>query len=605
MYVEAILIENFRGIRYLKLPALQATTLLHGPNGSGKTTVLDAVRLVLTGVVRDQTGSALRRERFVGPWGKTGKIVVSFADKDGWKITATLSLNVNAALLKTEPALPGGVNEKRAGIWKMFGLHSTKEALALDPLGLLLGEDVYAQLAGEGDIDKDALSRVFGSETMRLGRTLEQYMIKMDRASDVDHAADVLYNERKLINRDAKLLQGTLTMSPNVGVPQDGKGKPYTSADIPEIKKRVEDALIARGRLDERIARVMRAPSMNDVRTEQEELQQKLDALIERGPLLEDEPEDPPETDYDPEARETTRRALEDVRQQQIQIGDVRDTCPTCGQALDAKMVAAQRRKASELAAERERLEEEQRQHEAAYDRYVMWRNEIEERRGSYERRNRVVQAEHEADIGRLKHRIEKLAEYEPPGKSVDELEEERDKSQQLAEMGQRLIAHITDYEQQEEQRVRLGLLDKETAWLTWLVNKLREPETKRRLGNDQSARFVTGMNEALAMYGLHLRIDWESSTIEIAEVNTERWRPVAEASQGEMTALQLAVADVYAPNGLALIDRFEGLDGTNREQAWNMLRVPVGGRLIAMTATDDFVGIPGVGNIPMERQVS
>ena len=39
-------IENFRGIRKLSIPRLGRVTLLSGRNGVGKTTVLDAVRVL-------------------------------------------------------------------------------------------------------------------------------------------------------------------------------------------------------------------------------------------------------------------------------------------------------------------------------------------------------------------------------------------------------------------------------------------------------------------------------------------------------------------------------------------------------------------------------
>ena len=42
-------IKGFRGFHHLSIPKLGRVTLLTGKNGSGKTTVLDAVRIYVTG----------------------------------------------------------------------------------------------------------------------------------------------------------------------------------------------------------------------------------------------------------------------------------------------------------------------------------------------------------------------------------------------------------------------------------------------------------------------------------------------------------------------------------------------------------------------------
>ena len=49
MIIESIKIENFRGIEYLEIPALdEHINLFVGVNGAGKTSVLDSFSLVLS-----------------------------------------------------------------------------------------------------------------------------------------------------------------------------------------------------------------------------------------------------------------------------------------------------------------------------------------------------------------------------------------------------------------------------------------------------------------------------------------------------------------------------------------------------------------------------
>ena len=62
MRVTRIEIRNFRSIRHLALD-LGATTVLIGPNGVGKTAILDALRLMLTSGW-GQRGTRSRRMMF-------------------------------------------------------------------------------------------------------------------------------------------------------------------------------------------------------------------------------------------------------------------------------------------------------------------------------------------------------------------------------------------------------------------------------------------------------------------------------------------------------------------------------------------------------------
>jgi len=55
--IEAIHIEEFRGIRNLNLTLGSKSFVVHGPNGSGKSGVVDAVDFALTGSISRLAGA--------------------------------------------------------------------------------------------------------------------------------------------------------------------------------------------------------------------------------------------------------------------------------------------------------------------------------------------------------------------------------------------------------------------------------------------------------------------------------------------------------------------------------------------------------------------
>ncbi|WP_052374196.1 ATP-binding protein [Methanobacterium sp. SMA-27] len=53
-------INNFRGIRSLKIEPKGNNFLIHGPNGSGKSAVVDALDFLLTGSISRMTGKGTK-----------------------------------------------------------------------------------------------------------------------------------------------------------------------------------------------------------------------------------------------------------------------------------------------------------------------------------------------------------------------------------------------------------------------------------------------------------------------------------------------------------------------------------------------------------------
>src|SRR5262249_59573054 len=108
MRVARLIIENFRSIRHLDLE-LGNTTVFIGPNNSGKTAILDAIRIALT-----------RR------WGQRG--------------TGFTEYDVHLADETSDPKAPPGVSieirveEQFAGEWPVALQQDLDEIVQTDPV---------------------------------------------------------------------------------------------------------------------------------------------------------------------------------------------------------------------------------------------------------------------------------------------------------------------------------------------------------------------------------------------------------------------------------------------------------------------------------------
>lgn len=587
MHIDTIKITNFRGIETFEATGLTPTAPLYGPNGAGKTTILDAVRFALTGLVRDQTGASIKLERLVGPWGDRGEVTVGLTDGTT-DLGVTVKFNAKTSTLTTKPPIPGKIAEQRAAIWQTFGLSPEREALALDPLALLLGDDLLSGLSGNASIDDTAFNTLFGKQSDKVRDLLKRYRLTLNTASDLEPIALALYDVRAKVNREAKALDGAITTAGAVTQPTGKNGKPVSEDDIPNIQKRIQECRVEQGRLEERIAQTSNAISEAEKNKQVTRLKTRLSELQKCPPKHDPEPVPDPCPVDDPSALAKDIQAADAARRNAISrlsaLGEVCDTCPTCKRAMDPDAIEAQ---TQAIDAAEHAVQEATQCHaalEAEWQAYQDWKTITDTDRATWEAKTKRVQQDYDADLAQVKADLQRLNAL-TPSVDVDTLHQDLAKTQATAEAGQALIDKIRLYEQYKANQTELARLTQDSEFLTWVYKILQDPATAATLGGDDSLAFCMQMNDVLGMFGYRVRVNWEAGTIELSEDAVEQWRPVAEASAGELTLLQVAVADVYGGSGLALIDRFEGVDGDNMQQVMCLLRMPVGGRVLAMTA--------------------
>jgi predicted ATP-binding protein involved in virulence len=125
MRVDEVTIENFRGIRAMKLPLDPRVNLFVGVNGAGKSTVLDCVAILLARFIEQiQSTTASERQRHffeddITPGAKDAKIGLTASHEGHRSVAWTLSRERTGSLSHTRPelkALDPLVNDIRQAI---------------------------------------------------------------------------------------------------------------------------------------------------------------------------------------------------------------------------------------------------------------------------------------------------------------------------------------------------------------------------------------------------------------------------------------------------------------------------------------------------------
>lgn len=585
MHIASIQISNFRGIEKFECN-FGPVALLYGPNGAGKTTVLDAIRFVLTGVVRDQAGAGIELKRLVGPYGDRGHVSVTLTD--GKKtLKAAVKFNATKSTLETEPPLTGKAAEQRLGIWSYFGLDPQRERLALDPLALLLGDDLLAGLSGDADVDQGKLQGLFGKQWEQVNGLLARYRLPIRVTSDVERVGDALYDLRTKLNRQVKTL--TTMLEQNVAQqPITKKGTPLTADERPKIQAKIQSLLNERNAIMERMGQAGRGRSKEDIDADIARAEQDLREHTKNRPMVSKEPEYPAQPEY---ICETDYLELKEVmyaaKAAVVALGDgiYTDVCPTCKRPMDEATVTERCKEVSAADHKYAIAKSEFEDAEKKFRAYESYQAQCDALRKEWEQRNAKAKADWESKDRQLKQGLAVLKKEVPATDTPASLKEEYERIQRTMEEGDELLDKLDTWLAYQADKSDLATVAQESEFITWTLGVLRDPASLKALGEDESSAFEENMNDIMNQFGYQIRCNWTDSVIELSELGDDRWRSLREVSAGELTLAQVAVADVYGGEGLALIDRFEGVDGENAATVWNLLRFPVGGRVLAQTA--------------------
>jgi hypothetical protein len=167
MIITHLSIRNFLGITELNLTDCQQRMLVIGKNWSGKTSVLDAIRAVFLGEVRDASAKNLDVADWIHKSAKQASVTVGFTEA-GETFEARLRVQGKGTSLEIsrqgKPTITGSPKEVRNALWAILQANPAHRAAGLNPRLYLSGGDIGQMISdlGGGGVDLAALAEVLG-----------------------------------------------------------------------------------------------------------------------------------------------------------------------------------------------------------------------------------------------------------------------------------------------------------------------------------------------------------------------------------------------------------------------------------------------------------
>lgn len=154
MIVTHVSIRNFLGITELNLTDCQQRMLVLGKNWSGKTSVLDAIRAVFLGEVRDASSKNLEVADWINKSAKQAAVTIGFTEA-GEKFEARLRVQGKGTALEIsregKPTISGSPKEVRNALWAILQANPAHRAAGLNPRLYLSGGDIGQMIS---DLDR-------------------------------------------------------------------------------------------------------------------------------------------------------------------------------------------------------------------------------------------------------------------------------------------------------------------------------------------------------------------------------------------------------------------------------------------------------------------
>ena len=578
MRIAQLSITNFMGTEYSLSTLDQNGILFAGQNGAGKSTVLKAIRLLLIGdkrtrtskkkskapatTVLDNAGDPLKAMDFIGKWGKKASISASIEHGDK-SLAVSLVINKTGFSMVTDPMLPG--DDERQAMYRYFGL--PEKRLAVDPMWLLTNDDLLDGIMGDGNLDQDKLDALFGDNKDRV----REYGFKLDTPADLKVAAEQAYKMRTDVNRDIKQLKAVV----DGGCPPEplnSKGKPVSTDMMPAVDNAIANLRDSQSDIMRRIgAAESHESNANLIAATRAQISSIKLETVPREPKVSVSKE---MLDKKHAAYVTAGAELAGARKRMsvFESGE----CPTCGADIDANMSAC-------MSETIELAEEAVKKVEADYAKLNKTYAVEQDAHRAWDERVKTIQAATEKrEI--LKLELAKL-EAQPEPENVDELRGEYETLSGRIQDGVLLRDKLVIIQRWHEANEKLDTLEDKAEFYSWFVDLLRDPALAASLAGDELQEFESATNEILTGFECGITVDRENGSILFGKDGV--WRDVRNVSDGELVLVAFAVAESYAGEGIAVLDRLEALDEGVRETLFTLLESVEGGRYYAMSAKE------------------
>lgn len=599
MKIRSLKIKNFRGIREVNVTDAALHMMVIGYNGSGKTSILDAIRAVLVGRVQDRNGN-LQIAQWIGPHAKSASVDIEFVEK-GERFTAKMRVQKTVALEIERDGLPpisGTPKEARAALWDILGVNQKHRECGLTPTAFLIGDEIGQMISdlGGASVDQAKLDGILGENSewfRRYAASIKQPCDSVDGLLAIGANMFTCRTGKKAL-RDEK--QRQFDAAADLQNPVNRQGKVVTTEQRPQVMeaiakmKRDRDAFIeARGAIKndsaaeqiERAKNELNAIDLEPLRAAESSAITEYQNLVNRVNSSQAAIRIREQAIADRTSQKTAATA--ELKAIESAKPPLSGKCPTCGADVPKSVTdAAMTERDEKISAIQERIAD----HEAFLTEAS---EELKTMKHNFEALSTKAESARKASleastaVSNAQRRIHDLNETISAA-SADEDEEpqltEEEINSSIATLDASIEAATTalntlnSIASRDAIEAEIAALSQEIDRLSWAIplfhndKKSNHASALNGLSGNEQQDFIDRVNARLEPFNKRIGLLKGEKTLIVTfgGTDSDTMIPIAQASGAEILLAEWAVAAAFVgDDGLILLDEFNRLDGLNR----------------------------------------
>lgn len=585
MKITSLTLKNFRHRpQHIDLQNLTSETILTGANGEGKTTILNALRVLFVGHVYDQTGKRISNADLIGSNGKTAVVTagVELAGK-AFELQLTIKNSGTTLTAQDDRAFEAFIGADtatkiRAAIREALGLDSAWLECALNPRAYLLGPVLGAMLSElcGGDIEEEEV-KAYAGDRWNAIEALAGTSVGWGSGT-LSYIGEAAYKRRTAVKKTLAVAEQRIAEHQGLEQPVDKNGQPIPANKLQQlaqqinaIQKERDDLVAERGVVtsagDPKEIEAKRAELENEIAVIKVDIaafeEKRITAIAERDEAI----------DAEGTAGELYRKLNRDVAAANQEIEEAEaalaalegedGACPTCTRKYTAKLKETL---CKPLSAQR--------------DAAITKRDAIDIK-GAAEVMDgfTAMIAEKSDNVKTYKAEIDDKARRlhgkelaltgspDPAGlRSVDEINADIEALDAKIESGNQKLEALGKWSALEKARGDKEIYDLELDDLEWAIAAFRNGEfMKARLAQNKGV-FVDACNAALESFGYTMDVEVDGKEVVVAMAkNGKTPAPLAQCSNGELVLAEWVVAQAVSKSAPICIDNIDQLYGPTK----------------------------------------
>lgn len=594
-------ITNFRGVRHAHITPDRPTLLL-GLNGQGKSTILQAVGLLLFGGALDARGSRILVADLIGPHGKDAEVRALIETPQGRVIAEAriTTKGIKAQFLDERGVGLYSPNAEAARIafWAACGIDPERAAVACNPRAYLMDGgigSVLARLDG-GGIDSARLRDDCGDHWDFVERLANTHRTGLASVPQLEALGAAAFSERTSTKRllaDAENRARIATESAG-GVVYDASAMERAQRTMRECEQQLADLRVTLGRAQQQTEAAQNAPDYEALTAEQANLEQALRGELEgtTAVLAQVQAESKSAQEAHAKAGQLVKgkesaltASARIVAMTEAQIEQLRQRaavaekgeCPTCGGKMkkadfDAakKAVTLAENDLAKVQAEHAKAEQAladaRAEAEAANQRAVAAMTEASRDAARIELLTRFLDGQDVRGMDDTMHRLVEIARIlkapRPDPVDVTEVEKQIAEVEARIAKGRAIIAQGEAARDAEAHTRDADAYRAEIANLDWVVKAFKDGALTKQYSGAGLDAFVAEASAVLEPYGYGLSVATQGKITNVLLHLPEGGAvPYQWASKGQRVLMEWAVTCI-ASQAVACVDDLDALSG-------------------------------------------